>query len=336
MAENSLFISNEYDATSETKLGVLPTRGEKRLIPVELDWDLSNSGKLSSELTPGEKRVAYEATTLARRTLTDYMTIKIPGRKGTSGEPYVFRFLINPKSLSIAKQTHDSQTMTRSGWQMGVWGEDTTDLHFSGTTAGQYFSEVGLTDRYEEYSLSYRNLLELVNLFENNGYYFEGEEVNSTVFAADFTRKRIKMHEDIVVQVGNFIWNGMFTNFTMDFTADTPYFNRFEFGFIAWKERYSSSSPWISPIRNKVYRGHSHELLENMRELKENKQKQSNQDASNPSSNNVSMYIGNNSKTSQSPTTTAPNTFFGVDPKEQLFKAVGSTVSGSVPPSLFS
>jgi hypothetical protein len=151
--------------------------------------------------------------------------------------------------------------MTRAGWQFGIWGEDTVDINVQGISAGQYFVD-GLTDRWDQFSLSYRNLMELVNLFENNGYFFEGEETNLQWKAPEYSRKRIKSHSDVEMRVGNFIWSGMFTSMTLTDSADTPYFVKFNFSFLAWKERFLPSSPWISAIENNVYRGHSREVLE--------------------------------------------------------------------------
>ena len=127
----------------------------------------------------------------------------------------------------------------------------------------------GLTDRWDQFSLSYRNMMELVNLFENNGYFFEGEETNLQWKAPDYTRKRIKSHSDVELRVGNFIWNGMFNNMTITDTADTPYLIKFTLSFLAWKERFLPSSPWIGALENNVYRGHATEVLEAARVARE-------------------------------------------------------------------
>jgi hypothetical protein len=242
-----------FDLSGTQRLGLLPTRGEKRLVPIEIDMGA----------IPNNSSEEYEAITMAQQTLTDYVTLRIPFRKNSSNPDdnyFYYRFLINPKTVSVARQTLDAHSMTRAGWQFGIWGEDTVDIHLSGTTAGRYFSS-GLSEEFAEYSLSYRNVLELENVFENNGYFFEGEETNKTVFAADFTRKRIKCHADVQLMVGNFIWYGMCTGMTLNFSSDTPFFNTFDLGFLSWKERFRRESPWLSSIRNDVYRGHSKELI---------------------------------------------------------------------------
>jgi len=248
MAENALYPIS-YDLTNDQMLGKLPIRGEKKLIPIQSVDE--NDKPLST----------YSGETLVKPTFTDYITIRLLNRVEMGGEPFVFRFLINPKTISVAHQTLDSRAMTRSGWQMGVWGEDTIDLNISGSTAGQY-QDGGLTDGLEEFTISYRNTMELMNLFENNGYTFEGSDTNKGYDVPDFTRRRIKSQQDVELRVGNFIWRGMFTSMNFESTADTPYYNKFSLGFLAWKEDYTNNSPWRSPKPNAVYRGHSKDIFD--------------------------------------------------------------------------
>jgi hypothetical protein len=150
MVENPVWSDPEYDR-ARTIVGSLPIRGEKRLVPVVTDV-FGNPTDIPSEGSGVKPN--FEAITMAKDTLTDYITISIPSRESVNPNDafFTYRFLINPKTLSISRQTLDAQSMTRGGWQFGIWGEDTTDLHFSGTTAGQYF-EHGLTDRWQEWLL---------------------------------------------------------------------------------------------------------------------------------------------------------------------------------------
>ena len=274
--------------TKATMVGSLPVRGEKRIIPVELDMGLTKTARAAAESAAIDanpdvqtqeeadkvtsdaagKVPTYEAISFAKNTLTDYMTIRLPHRPSDVDVCYTYRFLVNPKTIQISRQTADAHSMTRAGWQFGIWGEDTIDLHVQGMTAGNYF-EAGLTDRWSEFSLSYRNLMELVNLFENNGYWFEGEETNQQWKAPDYARKRIKTHGDVEIRVGNFIWSGMFVNMTVTNNAELPFLSTFDFNFLAWKERYLPASPWINMIENSVYRGHSMEATRASRDARD-------------------------------------------------------------------
>lgn len=261
-ALNPIWSASTLDVSGATQVGVLPTRAEKKLIPVEMPTTGVTGASATSPL--GSRPSAYEAISYAKATLTDYMTIRIPFRGVTSRDGYdpcyTFRFLINPKTLQVNHQTLDAYSMTRAGFQFGIWGDDTVDLHFNGQTAGQYF-ENGLTDKWASFTQSYHNLMELVNVFENNGYFFEGEETNSAWNAPDYTRKRIKSHADVVLTVDQFIWFGMFANLTISYDAEHPYTARFDFSFLAWRERFKAD-PWQDSIHAGPARGHDRSVIE--------------------------------------------------------------------------
>ena len=246
----------------------LPTRGENINIVAPANTNvfpqtIPNSAGIDPSFNFADSITSDDYfETYAKSTLTDYVTIKIRGRKDSynTDRDLVYRFLINPESLTISRDTIDAQSMTRAGWQMGVWGENFIKISGKGTTAGQYFAST-LNDAFGEYSASYRNMQSLVTLFENNGYWFEGEQFDNGPLSSNLSRRRIKKHSDVIFQVGNFIWFGMFQSLTVTETADTPFFNTFSFNFIAWKERYSQSSPWTSNMSTSDnYLGHAYEL----------------------------------------------------------------------------
>ena len=151
-------------------------------------------------------------------------------------------------------QRLDGQAFARAGWQIGVWGEDSIQVNLTGKTAGQYFA-FGLTDKYQPYTESYRNLEQLQVVFENNGYWFEGEQAAEGPLAADFSRRIIKMHADVELNVGNFKWYGMFDSLTLSQSADEPFLMTFQISFIAWKERFRKESPYPDLIDNDTKRG---------------------------------------------------------------------------------
>lgn len=237
---------------------ILPIRGEKRIIPMPSPY---------TKLLVGEQELQVQGTdynlVAAKRTLTDYIYIRLFGRnlgadEDDPSDALVYRFLVNPKSIDVSYSTIDGMSMTRNGWQLGIFGEDIVSVTLSGQTAGQYFAE-GLSSEYEELTASYRNLMDLVAVFENNGYFFEGEDENPSAFANDLQRRKIQGHHDVELVVGNFIWRGAFSHMTVIDSADTPYATNFNLTFMAWKERYRSESPWLNSIENGVYRGHAME-----------------------------------------------------------------------------
>jgi hypothetical protein len=254
----------------------LPIRGEKRIVPQIVNVAQIQEAAFEQAEAAGSSKfeIVFSSDfyvtplTEAKRLLNDFIKIRVPHRgvNATTLQPDVdqaaeFQFLINPKTISVSKQTVDTQAFTRGGWQFGVWGEDISEIRISGQSAGSYFA-LGLTDEYQYYAISYRNLLQLQQVFENNGYWFEGEEYNEGPLAADYLRRRIRMHQDLELWVGNFIWSGMFESMNISQAADNPFLLEFEMTFLAWKERYRSTAGYWDSIHNDIQRGHSYPAVE--------------------------------------------------------------------------
>lgn len=259
--------SPQYSEVSPIQL---PIRGEKRIIPSFVDLTaVQNSGAAGAAAqggAPNPNQIDFDSfvTSAALNPFIDFIAIRIPhrgltaqGKLDTNGSA-TYRFLINPATVQIGRTTVDQQTLTRGGWQFGVWGEDAVTISMQGQTAGQYFA-YGLTDQFHQFTESYRNLQQLLMVFENNGYFFEGEAAGQGPLAADFTRRRIKMHTDVELIVGNYIWSGMFDSMNIKKAADHPYNYEFTIQFIAWKERFRSGSPYYDTVHNNLQLGHSYD-----------------------------------------------------------------------------
>lgn len=165
----------------------LPIRGEKRIIsspisPTDASVAFENQYEASGQQPPYTPLVTDNDfnVSAALSPYVDYVVVRLYNRGLDSNgqpdnSPAVYRFLINPSQVVVNRTTLDGQAFARSGWQIGVWGEDSLLISLTGKTAGQYFA-FGLTDRYQPFTESYRNLEQLQVVFENNGYWFEGEQ----------------------------------------------------------------------------------------------------------------------------------------------------------------
>ena len=192
--------------------------------------------------------------------LTDYISITLRDRAYTSATSpdLKFKFLVNPNTLQMNRQTVDGESMTRAGMQSGVWG-DTLDISLAGQTAGQYFAGT-LVDTNRDQSLSYTNLVQLMAVYENNGMWFEGEvAAQQQLGTTPWALKQIQLQADVILRWQNFIWHGCFTEMSLDEDATHPYICKFSLSFMAWKERFSTDSPWLNSLPNNQYFGHSYE-----------------------------------------------------------------------------
>jgi len=262
--------SQAAGGNTRTSVKTLPIRGEKRILPVPINPTAIGSA-VNQTYTHGKAAkpniVQYSDFYIhaALKPYVDYVYIRILNRgQSATGTPdpttsATYRFLINPSQVQVSRSTLDAQAFARAGWQFGVWGEDMVQITLVGKTAGQYWA-FGTTDLYQQYTQSYRNMEQLQVVFENNGYWFEGEQINEGPLAADFARRRIKMQQDVELTVGNFIWPGMFESLELSQNAEAPFLVDFTLSFIAWKERYRPSSPYPLQIKNDLQRGNSYNV----------------------------------------------------------------------------
>jgi hypothetical protein len=251
-------------ANSAVPVQLLPIRSEKRFIPENAMALAQIESAVSIQTQNAPTPTAQDFyTTAAKREFVDYVIVRLPHRGLDSNGRYnpaltaEYRFLISPQTAQIGRNVEDAQAFTRAGWQFGVWGESLITINLSGHTPGQYWS-YGLTDGYSYFAESWRNLQQLVLFFENNGYWFEGEESNEGPLAPGYARRRIKKHQDVQLVVGNFIWYGMFQDFGYTLDAEHPYRAEFRLSFLSWKERFRKSSPYFNSQPTNIERGHSY------------------------------------------------------------------------------
>jgi hypothetical protein len=245
-------ISDLYSSTGGAIM--LPTRAEKIVATGLLNVPVYTSLPQTAPIFEN-----YE-TTAVEQSWSDYVTIRLAGRNPSMKGVYspsdwaTYWFLINPSEVQINRTTADEQAFTRGGWQIGMLGEDFVTITLNGKTPGKYF-QYGTTDFYTPATLSYRNLLALELVVENNGYWFEGEQVRSSLTDMQIP-KQIKMHADVELTVGEFVWYGMFETFEITEDADSPFMADFNLSFTAWKETFRNGTPYRNSIGGEVQRGH--------------------------------------------------------------------------------
>lgn len=211
----------------------------------------------------------YQTPSLITATnlLTDYIVVQLQSRgDGDDPGPLTYKFLINPNSVNVSRQTQDTEAFGRAGYLTGISNE-LIDVTLSGQTAGTYFAK-NLVDGYREYSASYRSLQELQSVFENNGCWFEGETVNNDPRPCKGLRQQIRLQGDVILRFGNFIWRGAFTDLTVEQDAYHPYYSKFNLGFMVFKERFREDSSWRNSLETlrgvDGYRGHALETTQRL------------------------------------------------------------------------
>jgi hypothetical protein len=138
---------------------------------------------------------------------------------------------VNPNDFNISQSHVFSDNYTREGWVSVAWGNQQANIQASGTTPGFYLYSTGLTNYNRVRTASFINLLDLIGLFKNNGYYFMDGVETPTIFK-DGTSRVINVMDTIKIEYDGSIYLGSFDSFSMEDDAASPYRLNYSFNFI--------------------------------------------------------------------------------------------------------
>lgn len=197
------------------------------------------------------------------RDLTESQARSLPPfLRDAKPEERYFSFMINPTTLRIALKKIINQYRVRSGWIFEHVSDDLPTLSLSGTTAsfryhnivnsnrGGYtdtlitdaFSLVGdevvLDGQGRINSLGYRNLINLIDLYRNNGRIFYEEDAfqgdlaqNRTDQIFSFAQRIQSAYPVRIVYDPEEMYDGYFTSMSVTESEETPYRMDFELNF---------------------------------------------------------------------------------------------------------
>jgi len=156
--------------------------------------------------------------------------------RGLNKEERIFSFLINPSNMKRDFKKLVNTYFTRGGWVIEHVSDELPSLTMSGTTAA--FKNDSLKDKTTErndlleydrrFTIGYRNLQHLIDLYRNNGAtffkdLFQGptESYDGTVFNY---RQRISTGFPVRITYGSEeVYEGFFTGMSTSETAENPY-----------------------------------------------------------------------------------------------------------------
>jgi len=142
---------------------------------------------------------------------------------------------INPDDMVTGQQQKFNNAYTRKGWVNTAWGNEQATLSISGTSAGFYLytgsGGGGLTNAYRRRSPSFINIVDIVGIFKNNGWYFLDGAENPSYFK-DGTSRVINVMDSIKIEYDESIYIGSFNTFTLNDIPTKPYCMDYNFDFI--------------------------------------------------------------------------------------------------------
>lgn len=225
---------------SFTQIPVIPT-----LAYHQVRWN--------TDTNSASARQTYVKATYA---ISSRLTIRLLGRGTSSTGDLAMTLLVNPTSLQIARAQDITMTNTRSTQVVNPHGERPAELHFSGKTAAFFLNNSITHTDYD--TMSYSNLVLLLNFFLNNGYFFDAEDASQiqsgdTFLRTDIAtqnptdaltdsnrslalRSRINSMSYVVLEYQKQIYYGHFTRFEIRDSSHQPYLTEFSFSFQVAKE----------------------------------------------------------------------------------------------------
>jgi len=162
---------------------------------------------------------------------TDYNT---EAKRDNAKEVVKLVLFVNPKDLVIGQQQIVSNTYTRRGWINAAWGNQQATLSASGISSGFYFfynDMGGITNSYRRKSPGFFNLMSIMAMFRNNGWYFMNGIKNPSLFK-DGTSRVINVMDSIKIEYDGSTYIGSFSTFTLNDLASNPYRMEYSFEFV--------------------------------------------------------------------------------------------------------
>ena len=136
---------------------------------------------------------------------------------------------INPKTWTRSTTKKNTNTFTRGGYKSERWGEELEQIDASGEIGAFYTQQTGLTRINRSQTPSYRNFLQLIQMFKNNGCYYsntyDGANLGATKSA------RIVNVGYIEVLYGHEYFRGTFDSLSVKESADSPFSLSYSFTF---------------------------------------------------------------------------------------------------------
>lgn len=173
-----------------------------------------------------------------------------------SPEERVFTFMINPSEMSKSYAKIINQFHTRGGWILEHISDDLPTMSLSGSTAS--FRDPTVVDRWrgplgeqalrnnapldvladggKEFSIGFKNLIHLIDMYRNNGRVFFQDpffgELDNALATSFSYAQRIQSALPIQIIYGDEeIYEGFFTAMSTSETAENPYAMDFEMTF---------------------------------------------------------------------------------------------------------
>jgi hypothetical protein len=137
---------------------------------------------------------------------------------------------INPSSWNRSISKVQQNQWTRKGVKTERWGDDLEQIQAKGEIGGFYTLQTGLTRFHRWQTPTYRNLMELVQIYKNNGCTYGKTYSNNPDFVAP-SQNRILDIGYVEILYGYEVFIGNFESFEISESDDRPFSLSYSFTF---------------------------------------------------------------------------------------------------------
>jgi len=143
--------------------------------------------------------------------------------------PPPFFLFVNPTNWSRSNNKVQNNNYVRNGIKTERWGEELEQITASGSIGGFYTQETGLTRTYRRQTPSFTNLMNLIQIYRNNGCLYGNSYEGSE--DAPSTNRRILDVGYIEILYGFELFRGTFDSFSITESVDKPFTLEYTFTF---------------------------------------------------------------------------------------------------------
>jgi hypothetical protein len=137
---------------------------------------------------------------------------------------------VNPSSWARSVNKVQQNIWTRNGIKTERWGDDLEQISASGSLGGFYTIQTGLTRLQRWQTPTYRNLMELVQIYKNNGCTYGKTYTERKDFVAP-SRNRILDVGQVAISYGYDVFIGNFESFEITEDENSPFTIKYSFVF---------------------------------------------------------------------------------------------------------
>lgn len=156
--------------------------------------------------------------------------IQLPATAANESPVPDLTLFVNPSSWTRSVNKIQQNIWTRNGVKTERWGEDLEQISASGRLGGFFTVQTGLTRIHRWQTPNYRNFMELVQIYKNNGCTYGKTYTDKKDFVAP-SRNRILDVGQVVISYGYEVFIGNFESFEITEDETAPFTIQYSFVF---------------------------------------------------------------------------------------------------------